>query len=99
VDYTLLALLVAAVLVLAAANASVSRWEAQRHRARLALLERKLDAVLDHLGVAVPEPHVERVEELVRQGKSVEAVKSYREATGAGLLEAKQAVDRISGRG
>ena len=91
-------LLVAVVLVLTAVGTSAHRREANRHQARLALVERKLDAVLDHLGVAVPEPHLQQVEALVRQGKDVAAIKTYREATGAGLLEAKQAVDRIGGR-
>ncbi|MEQ3553145.1 hypothetical protein WIS52_21970 [Pseudonocardia nematodicida] len=36
-----------------------------------------------------------RVEELAAADKVVEAVKAYREATGAGLVEAKQAVDRM----
>jgi ribosomal protein L7/L12 len=91
-------LLVAVVLVMVAVGVSTHRRDAQRHQARLALVERKLDAVLGHLGVEVPEPHLRQVEALVRQGKDVVAIKTYREATGAGLLEAKQAVDRIGGR-
>jgi ribosomal protein L7/L12 len=55
--------------------------------------------VLDHLGVEVSEPHLKQVEALLRRGKTIEAIKAYREATGAGLREAKEAVDRLSGRG
>jgi hypothetical protein len=33
--------------------------------------------------------------ELVRAGKTIAAIKEYREATGAGLAEAKEAVDSI----
>jgi ribosomal protein L7/L12 len=65
---------------------------------RLALVERKLDAVLDHLGVEVPEPHMEQVAALLGQGKTIQAIKAYREATGADLREAKEAVDQLGGR-
>lgn len=86
-------------LALVAASASVGRRETERRQVRLALIERKLDAVLDHLGVEVPEPHLQQVEALLGRGKTIEAIKAYREATGAGLREAKEAVDRLSGRG
>ncbi|WP_198961700.1 hypothetical protein [Pseudonocardia sp. MH-G8] len=97
-DYTILGLAVTVMLVLAAVSASTNRQEARRHQVRLALVERKLDALLEHLGVEVSEPHLEQVEALLRRGRQIEAIKSYREATGAGLREAKEAVDRISGR-
>ena len=98
-DYTLMALGAAVILALVGASASVSRRETERVQVRLALIERKLDAVLDHLGVKVPEPHLQQVEALLRRGKTIEAIKAYREATGANLREAKEAVDRLSGRG
>lgn len=57
-------------------------------------LERKLDVVMGHLGLAEPEPAgMAEVDELVRAGKKVEAIKLYRELTGAGLREARDAVD------
>jgi ribosomal protein L7/L12 len=99
VDYTFVGLWIAGILVLVAVGVSVNRREPERHRVRLALVERKLDALLDHLGVEVPEPHLQQVETMLRQGKTVQAIKAYREATGAGLREAKEAVDRIGGRG
>jgi ribosomal protein L7/L12 len=100
VDYTLIGLGLGVGLALVAVSASASRREAERRQMRrLALVERKLDAVLDHLGVKVPEPHIERVEALLGQGKTIEAIKAYREATGADLREAKEAVDRLGGRG
>jgi ribosomal protein L7/L12 len=89
---------IAVILVLVATSAA-GRRETERHRARLALIERKLDAALDALGVEVSEPHLQRVEALLGQGKTIQAIKAYREATGAGLREAKEAVDRLSGRG
>ncbi|QYN38101.1 hypothetical protein K1T35_13215 [Pseudonocardia sp. DSM 110487] len=97
-DYTLLGLGVA-VIALVAVTASTGRREAERRQMRrLALVERKLDAVLDHLGVEVPEPHMEQVEVLLGQGKTIQAIKAYREATGADLREAKETVDRLGGR-
>jgi ribosomal protein L7/L12 len=99
VDYTVMGLGVAVVLALVAITASAGRRETERRQIRrLALVERKLDAVLGHLGVEVPEPHLEQVEALLGQGKTIQAIKTYREATGADLREAKEAVDRLSDR-
>lgn len=96
-DYALVGL--AAVLVLVAVTASIGQKEAERRQMRrLAIVERKLDAVLEQLGVQVPEPHLAEVEALLRRGKTIHAIKAYREATGADLREAKEAVDRLSGR-
>ena len=67
---------------------------------RLARMERKLDAVLDHLGLDVPEPEegFEEVAELLRQDKKIQAIKVYRERTGADLVEAKNEVERLADR-
>ncbi|MDF3302990.1 ribosomal protein L7/L12 [Streptomyces tropicalis] len=62
---------------------------------RLERIERKLDLVLEHLGLRLEVPRVDEVQGLVREGKRIEAIKVYREATGAGLKEAKEAVDRL----
>lgn len=75
---------------------ATERKKAQLER-RLGLLERKLDAVLDHLGVPFAEPGFEQVESYVREGKKIQAIKAYRERTGASLVEAKEAVERIAG--
>jgi ribosomal protein L7/L12 len=100
VDYAFVGLGVACALVLVAAGALTGRREAERRQVRrLALLERKLDAVLHHLGVEVPDPHLEQVRALMGQGRTIQAVRAYRDATGAGLREAKQAVDRLGERG
>ncbi|WFB06869.1 ribosomal protein L7/L12 [Streptomyces sp. LX-29] len=68
----------------------------KRTERNIARVERKLDLVLDHLGLRESDPELERVEALVRDGKTIEAIKAYREATGAGLKEAKDAVDRMT---
>ncbi|GGZ82402.1 hypothetical protein ACFOOM_22515 [Streptomyces echinoruber] len=64
---------------------------------RIARVERRLDVLLSHLGVPDQDqdPDLERVRDLVRADRRVEAIKAYREATGAGLREAKEAVDRL----
>ncbi|WP_345605614.1 hypothetical protein [Pseudonocardia adelaidensis] len=99
-DYTLVGLVVACALVVLTAGALAGSRETERRQMRqLALLERKLDAVLHRLGVEVPDPELEQVKALAGQGRTIQAVKAYREATGAGLREAKEAVDRLGGRG
>jgi ribosomal protein L7/L12 len=59
-------------------------------------LDRRLGLLLDHLGVEEPETEgLDEVRELVRQGKDIDAVRVYRRRTGAGLREAKRAVDAL----
>ena len=62
---------------------------------RVARIEHKLDLILAHLGLTEPEPWSDEVNALVREGKKIQAIKVYREATGAGLKEAKEAVDKL----
>ncbi|MEV7541292.1 hypothetical protein [Streptomyces sp. NPDC089915] len=59
-------------------------------------LERRLGLVLDHLGIEEPEPAgMDAVRALMREGRTVSAIKAYRETTGAGLAEAKKAVESL----
>ena len=46
---------------------------------------------------AAAEPWMVEVQELKRSGKVINAIKLYRERTGVGLKEAKDAVDAMSG--
>ncbi|WP_432840731.1 ribosomal protein L7/L12 [Dactylosporangium sp. CA-092794] len=64
---------------------------------RLAVLDRKLDLIMDHLQIRDPGPEVPAgvLQELV-SGRKIQAIKLYREATGAGLKEAKDAVDALA---
>lgn len=64
---------------------------------RMIRLEQKLDLLLKHSGVRDDELVPAEVVALARAGEDVLAVKKYREATGAGLLEAKEVVDRLRG--
>lgn len=61
----------------------------------LARVERKLDLVIKHLDLREELPRMDEVNALVREGKKIQAIKVYREATGAGLKEAKEAVERL----
>ncbi|WP_351224794.1 ribosomal protein L7/L12 [Streptomyces sp. NPDC002133] len=62
---------------------------------RIGAIERKVDLVLDHLGIRETVPELDRVAGLVREGRKIEAIKVYRQLTGAGLKEAKEAVERM----
>jgi ribosomal protein L7/L12 len=65
--------------------------------ARLKGVERKLNALIIHHGVDPTQgtlPLSDRVKELAADpGRKIEAIKAYREETGAGLAEAKKAVE------
>ncbi|WP_030544178.1 hypothetical protein [Streptomyces albus] len=65
---------------------------------RIARLERKVDLMMEQLGIPEADPGLDRVRALVRDGKRVEAVRAYRRHTGAGLKEAVDEVDRLGGR-
>jgi hypothetical protein len=74
-----------------------------RDEARLRRLERKLDLILRHLNIAEPEPAAaaglsEEVKRLADAGDKIGAIKLYREQTGLGLKDAKDAVDAYLNR-
>ncbi|GAB1644430.1 ribosomal protein L7/L12 [Krasilnikovia sp. MM14-A1259] len=64
---------------------------------RLAAVDRKLDLIMAHPGIREPEPDVPGpvLQELLAVRK-IQAIKEYREATGAGLKEAKDAVELLA---
>lgn len=65
---------------------------------QMLLLQRKADLALTHQGIQPPPEHSplsERVKELAADPRrKIEAIKAYREETGAGLKEAKDAVEK-----
>lgn len=63
---------------------------------RLAEIERKLDLIMAHLGIELPPDEHEDVRALAVSGQKIEAIKRYRDKTGAGLAEAKEYVDSIA---
>ena len=71
---------------------------------RIFRLERQVDFLFRRLGID-PDLALAQDDELpaalydaIGRGKLVQAIKIYREATGVGLKEAKDAVDAIAGR-
>jgi ribosomal protein L7/L12 len=62
---------------------------------RVARVEHKLDLILGHLGLRDDDPRLDEVLALARDGKKIQAIKVYREVTGVGLKEAKDAVERL----
>ncbi|MBX3359314.1 MAG: ribosomal protein L7/L12 [Phycisphaeraceae bacterium] len=62
--------------------------------AQLARIERKLDALLDFLQVEMPVDGMEDIRAMAAAGNKIGAIKAYRERTGVGLAEAKEAVER-----
>jgi ribosomal protein L7/L12 len=73
----------------------------QRNSQRIARLERKVDFILKELGLEYEGreedsfPGLDEVKDLLRQGRKIQAIKVYRQRTGVGLREAKEAVERI----
>ncbi|MEU7467532.1 hypothetical protein AB0A94_03025 [Streptomyces sp. NPDC044984] len=68
---------------------------ARRLDRRMTRLEHKVDLLLTQAGVPDHELVPAEVAALARAGEDISAMKKYREATGAGLLEAKEMVDRL----
>ena len=71
--------------------------EVEALQSRVATLEAQVHALLQHLEVAAsPKGSLERqVIEFTRANRVIEAIKLYREQTGLGLKEAKDAVDEL----
>jgi hypothetical protein len=63
---------------------------------RLARIERQLSLIMERLDVQDPEPSMPGVVRELEQGRKIQAIKIYREETGAGLAEAKAAVEAIA---
>ncbi|GAA1515179.1 hypothetical protein GCM10009730_20820 [Streptomyces albidochromogenes] len=91
--FLVLALLTVIIVVVLAGSVADSR--VRRTGRQVARLEDKIDLILDHLGISHTDPEMEQVVALLREGKKIPAIKSYREITGADLLHAKNAVERM----
>jgi len=84
---------------LIAAVAALLAFTVAALRSDNARIERKLNAVLSHLGIQTPgtdEDFLEQLRELTHQGQKIEAIKLYRKRTGVGLKEAKEAIEDLS---
>jgi len=68
-------------------------------QSRLHELEEKLRYLYSRLNIDYLDPdtdpiHSPEIREALRRGNKIEAIKAYRELTGVGLAQAKQAIDR-----
>jgi ribosomal protein L7/L12 len=63
-------------------------------------MERKLDLLLKHLNIEIPDepvsPDMNNVKVLIDQGNIIEAIKIYRQHFGGSLAEAKTAVEALA---
>jgi ribosomal protein L7/L12 len=69
-----------------------------QHAYRLSQLERRVEAIMRHLGIEDLGPDTTaspRVVEVARSGDMIGAIKLYREETGADLATAKKAVEEL----
>jgi ribosomal protein L7/L12 len=78
----------------------VTETEVQQLRSRINELEDRLKFLYRHLGMAYeadpaasPINHPQ-IQEALRRGNKIEAIKIYRELTGVGLAEAKTEIDK-----
>ncbi|HTX91844.1 MAG TPA: hypothetical protein VMC09_11585 [Anaerolineales bacterium] len=80
----------------------VTDEEVSRLRGRIVHLEGQIAFLYKHLGVEfVPEPAAAddpRILEAIRNGKTLDAIRLFREIHGVGMGEATQGVDEIKGR-
>ncbi|MBI3537757.1 MAG: ribosomal protein L7/L12 [Chloroflexi bacterium] len=68
---------------------------------RVGLVERKIDFILQSLKLDFKDdavPTFPQVQEWLRKGNKIEAIKAYRRETGKGLKESKDAVDEMEKR-
>lgn len=78
---------------------SASTSDVGRISLQLAELEKKVQFILDHLGVQyapAEEPYLAEARALLAAGKEADAVRIVRDATGLGLVEAKTIVDGLA---
>lgn len=68
-------------------------------KSRINVLEEKLQFLYRRLNIDYLDPNADpalapQVQEALRRGNKIEAIKIYRELTGVGLAEAKDAIDK-----
>jgi len=77
----------------------VTETEVQLLRSRVNELENRLKLLYRHLHLEYANPGSDpvmspKIQEALRNGNKIEAIKIYRELTGVGLAEAKDAIDK-----
>ena len=68
-------------------------------KSRISELEDRLNFLYQRLGIEDADPNSDpvrspQIQEALRRGNKIQAIKIYRELTGVGLAEAKEAIDR-----
>jgi ribosomal protein L7/L12 len=81
----------------------VTEAEIQLLKSRINELEDRLNFLYRRLNIEYADPNSDplfspQMQEALRRGNKIEAIKIYRELTGVGLAEAKQAVERFESR-
>ena len=84
------------ILIVVALTSSLSSAKTPALDRRLARIERQLGLIMRRLEIEEPTSPMQGVVEQLEQGKKIQAIKIYREQTGAGLAEAKAAVEVIA---
>ncbi|SCL50177.1 LSU ribosomal protein L12P homologue [Micromonospora citrea] len=95
-EIALTALSVAVVTLLAAQLPGTAQQA--RTAYRLTEIERRLQLVMDHLGVVDRSPVPPEVRDHLARGDKIKAIAAYRKATGADLRSAKEAVEGFAGQ-
>ena len=77
----------------------VTETEIQLLRSRVNELEDRLKFLYRRLNIEYADPNSDpslspQIQDALRRGNKIEAIKIYRELTGVGLAEAKQVIDR-----
>ena len=77
----------------------ITETEIQQLRSRVNELEDRLKALYRHLHLEYADPGSDpamssQVQDALRRGNKIEAIKIYREMTGVGLAEAKDVIDK-----
>jgi ribosomal protein L7/L12 len=77
----------------------VTEAEIQLLKSRINELEDKLQFLYRRLNIEYADPNSDpilspQIQDALRRGNKIEAIKLYRELTSVGLAEAKQAIDR-----
>lgn len=92
-------LLAVGLVLQAVGSLSSTRRERARSAARLDELHRKVDAIAEHLDVGLPVADHADLVALIAQGRTVDAVRTHRRQSGAGLAEAAQFVQELGRSG
>jgi ribosomal protein L7/L12 len=77
----------------------VTETEVQQLRSRVNELEDRLKYLYQRLNIEYADPGSDpvlspQIQEALRRGNKIEAIKIYRELTGVGLAEAKDVIDK-----